>query len=292
MAEESKDILKKLSDFRRKPSLSRLKEIIPFAAHPDDEVKTKAISLITNTVKKSLFDSYHEMDAEIRKGLVHLLEKVNPDIVSLMRKEIYSNDTFKRVRAIQILGLVENKKEQGKYLHQMIKDSDVRIRATVIRTLGELIDKSEVNILMSLLNDFDERVRANTIEALGNLKNKNLVGIISRFRKDSHNRIRANAIKALWNLGNQNIKPYLMEMLLHPDENMRASGAWLLGELGEHNSSFIDYIKVVKYSDSILVRNNIIRALLRMEPIAASYYLNSLFDTYEIEEVKQLYKIK
>jgi HEAT repeat protein len=286
------EIILSIREHKKAHSLLKLKEIIPYTTNSDSQIKEVAVDVATYIIKASLFESYHEMDPQIRLSLANLLIKINPDVITAMHEEVYSNDIFMRVRAIQILGLVGKKSAVEQHLMQMIRDSDEKIRATVIRTLGELIDKSEANILLTLLNDFDERVRANTIEALEHLGNKNLTGILIRYRSDSNNRIRANALKALWNLGHKEIIPFLQEMLENPEENMRASGAWLIGELGKKDAEFIKYIKNIKYSDSILVRNNVIRALLKMDLSVSQIYLNSLFDESEIKEVKELYRIK
>ncbi len=285
-------VLARLRNLEREPNLAHLKEIIPHTSSTSQPVKEFAIQVATQTIKAALFESYHDMDASVRKGLVNLLVKINPDIVFSMRQEIYSADIFKRVRAIQILGLVGNKRYVEQYLVQMIRDSDEKVRATVIRTLGELINKSEANILITLLNDMDERVRANTIEALEKLGNRNLVGILSRYRNDPNNRIRANALKALWALGFKEIRPSLEEMVASPLENMRASAAWLIGEIGKNDPTFLDYIKRIKYSDSALVKNNVIRALLKMDPSFSEIFLTSLFDQSEIRDVKDLYRMK
>lgn len=285
-------VLAKLHQLEREPNLTNLKEIVPHTSSSNAQVRELSILVATLTIKAALFESYHEMDESVRKGLVNLLIKINPDVVFAMRQEIYSADIFKRVRAIQILGLVGNKRYVEQYLVQMIRDSDEKVRATVIRTLGELISKSEANILIVLLNDMDDRVRANTIEALEKLGNKNLIGILSRYRGDPNNRIRANALKALWTLGYKDIKAPLEEMVASSAENMRASAAWLLGEVGKNDPSFLELIKRIKYSDSALVKNNVIRALLKMDPSFAQIYLTSLFDDSEIRDVKEMYRMK
>lgn len=286
------ETLAKLARYKRETSLSNLKEIIEYTTDTDKSIKDLAIQAAITTTKHALFESYHEMDQSVRRGLVNLLMKMNTDIVATMNTEMFSPDIFKRVRAVQILGLVGKRRSVEQHLVKMIRDSDEKIRATVIRTLGELIDKSEANMLLALLNDFDSRVRANTIEALENLGNKNLTGILIRYRNDSNNRIRANALKALWNLGHKDINTSLEEMLTSSDENMRASGIWLIGELGQESAMFERFIKDVKYSDSILVRNNLIRTLLKMNSSFSQMYLDSLFDKSEIEEVKQLYRME
>jgi len=200
------ETLSVLGKYKRNPSLANLKDIIPFTTHAFNKVKQSAIDAATVTIKTALFDSYHDINEDIRKSLVDLMAKIRPDIISTLRNEIYSPNIFKRVRSIQILGLISKKGEVREYLKEMIRDSDEKVRATVIRSLGEMIEKSEANILITLLNDFDDRVRANTIEALEHVGNQNLVGIIARYRNDSHNRIRANAIKALWKLGYKDFK--------------------------------------------------------------------------------------
>ncbi len=285
------EILEQLHESQKKLSLSSLRSILEFTTHQDIEIKRISIATVVTIVKNALFESYHDIQHGVREKMITLLSKMDIDILPVIEKEIRSVDIYKRIRAIQLLGFFGKKQCVEKHLTAMIRDNDEKVRATVIMSIGKLIDRSEANMLLALLNDFDDRVRANTIEALGKLGSKSLIGILLRYKNDANNRIRANTLKALWNLGYKDIIGSLSSMIKSTDENMRASGAWLISELVESDSSFNDYIMDIKFYDSQIVKDNVIRALLKTNPSFSRKYLKSIFQESEIQEVKEMYNL-
>ncbi|MBI3890957.1 MAG: HEAT repeat domain-containing protein [Candidatus Wallbacteria bacterium] len=74
------------------------------------------------------------------------------------------------------------------------KETDARIRASLVMAAGKLGGKLATEMLKSCLSDADGRIRANAVEALrGKVRSEALAGLVH----DADNRCRANAIVAL-----------------------------------------------------------------------------------------------
>ena len=172
----------------------------------------------------------------------------------------------------------------------MVKDKDMKVRATAVHLLGKVVQGKDMTLVVALLNDKDVRVRANTIEALEDIKNPAAVGLIQRFRKDPSNRIRGNALKALWNLGYKEIMDDLKNMLASEQGLLRASGAWVIGEVGKDNREMVDLLASCAQDEDKLVRENVIKAQLKIGGSIAEKYLKFLCDEEEVESAKQKLK--
>jgi len=260
-----------------KKTLASLKILIPLLNTHDSEVHGLALQAAIEILKVNLMNSYEKMDASIRKGLIHLLNKVSPSITQTLKDEVYSADVPRRVRAIQILGLVQSTGEMEGFLKDLLSDSDETIRAATIASMAEYIGTNQLEVLLSLLNDPNERVRANTVEALGKSGNENLIGILLRHKNEKNNRIRANVLKALWHLGYSEIEKHITEMLNHDEKNMHLSAIWLIGEIARENSKFIPLILNIENKDDAETRARITETLLKLDSELAASYLEKLY---------------
>ncbi|MFH1761412.1 MAG: HEAT repeat domain-containing protein [bacterium] len=267
-----------LDDCEKSGKLSALKIVIPLFNSDDLEIRQRCAVLSVNIIKKNLMESYDKLEHGVRRGLSELLKRMGSDISKLLKNECYSPDVNKRIRAIQILGLIKPPREMEAFLRDMVNDPDVKIRATSIKSLAEQDDSSmALKILLSLLNDFDDRVKANTIEAIGATGNENLVGILSRYKRDKNNRIRANVLKALWELGYKEIDSAVREMLTADDPGMRYSALWLIGELGRKNPKFINLLQEMDNRNEPEIKELIISTLMKVDNEIAGEYLESFF---------------
>lgn len=284
--EEIRDLLNR---YDSEGSPDSLTQALPYTRHNDSRVRSLATAACTSIIKRILLDPLLELDADTRRALVNLVARLSGDVVGLFYFELQSPDMSLRTRAVQTLGLATDAREDViKCLSDMVRGSEERLRATIITALGQLVAKREAAILLPLLNDLDERVRANTVEALGSLDNANLVGVLSRFRYDPNNRIRANALKALFGLGYRNIWSSLDQMVKSESPRFRASAAWLIGEIAGRDPQVLRILARIRFSDSALVRRNVIRALLKIDTEVARVYLDTLFTPSEVLEVREV----
>jgi HEAT repeat protein len=203
---------------------------------------------------------------------------------------LYNENDEKRLRAVQVLGLLNAGQKVREVVSEMVKDKDQKVRATSVHLLGKLVQRKDMNLVVALLNDRDIRVRANTIEALERIGNPSAAALLHRFRKDPSNRIRGNTLKALWNLGVRDILDDLKVMILHVSHLMRASGAWVMGEIGKDNPEIIELIARVVQDEDKLARENAIRAQLKIGGEMAEKYLKYLCEEEEVQDVKNKMK--
>lgn len=277
-----------LQRYESESSLSCLRQVNPYTSHPDPGIRDLATSVCTSIIRRTLLESFQEMDKSSRQSLVNMLGELGQNVFELFLGELLSPDASRRLRAVQILSLATDAREDViSHLLPLLRDRDEKLRATIASTLGQLVDRTETTALLQMLRDMDVRVRANAIEALGSLGNRNLVGILMRFRHDPNNRIRANALKALHGLGCRDIRSSLDEMVRSQSPAFRASAAWLIGEIGQNDPGLVQILPEMQFSDSTLVRDNMILALLKIGTGTARAYLNALFKPSEIDAVRQ-----
>lgn len=286
--ESLEEIRTLLHRYESECSLGSLRQVNPYTSHPDPEIRSLAKLVCTSIIKRALLDSFQEMDPGVRKRLVNMLGELGQNVFELFLGDLLSPDASRRLRAVQILSLAEDAREDViSHLLPMLRDRDERLRATIASTLGQLVDRTETTVLLQMLRDMDVRVRANAIEALGSLGNRNLVGILMRFRHDPNNRIRANALKALYGLGCRDIRSSLDEMVRSKSPAFRASAAWLIGEIAQNEPALVQIFPEMQFRDSTLVRDNMILALLKIGTGTARAYLDALFTPPEIDAVRE-----
>ncbi len=257
-------------------TLGDLQKIMPFLKHKSSAVAREAVQATAGIIKENLITRFHDLEPQVRQKLGLLMEQVHPKVINEIAKDAYSDDEQRRVRAVQVLGLLKKNPGVRDILAKLIQDRDQKIRATAINLLGKIIGPNDQQILLSLLNDPDKRVRANTVEALESLGNKRLVPVLLRFRKDPNNRIRGNVIKALFTLGYTEVIPDLLEMLESDNNFMKATALWVVSQICTGTGEIIDLAANNLLSDNRMVRENAQKALEALDTPRAKGYLNYL----------------
>ena len=223
--------------------------------------------------QENLIACFNDLGINVRQKLGKIVQSLDSPVVDELGKDIFCENERRRLRAVQILGLLENNPRIKSILVKLIHDIDEKIRATAIIILGKITAQNDHDILLSLLSDNDKRVRANTIEALEITGNKRLIPILLRFRKDPVNRIRGNTLKALYNLGYTGIEQDLMEMLKDKDEFMRASALWVVTQIKLSKPDFEDISASYLLAESSMLRSNALKALKTLNTPRSIGYL-------------------
>ncbi|MFW5774934.1 MAG: HEAT repeat domain-containing protein [Chitinivibrionales bacterium] len=257
-------------------TLGDLQKLMPFLKHKHSAVIAMAVNATAGIIKENLISRFHDLHPQVRQKLCTLMEQVHPTVIKEIAKDIYGEDEQRRLRAVQILGLMKKNPSVRDILAKLIQDRDQKVRATAINLLGKLIGPNDQQVLLSLLNDPDKRVRANTVEALESLGNKRLVPILLRFRKDQNNRIRGNVIKALYTLGYTEIIPDLLEMLESDNNFMKATALWVVSQICTGTEEVIDLAAHNLLSENTMVRENATKALCALDTPRARGYLHYL----------------
>jgi HEAT repeat protein len=256
--------------------LTDLQVMLSFVKNPDPRLAGIAVVACSNLIRNNLITHFHELDPQVRQKLSVIMESLVPQIIDEIGKDLWGNDDNRRLRALQILGLLKKNPTIRDILAKLVQDKDDKIRATAVNLMGRVIGPNEHDLIMSLLNDKDKRVRANTVEALERLGNKRLVPILMRFRKDPVNRIRGNVLKALYSLGVTDIADDLTAMLSSQDHFMKASGLWVVSQIKLRLPKIDDLAGRCYLSDNAMVFSNAKKALLAIDSPRSLGYLRYL----------------
>ncbi|MBN1757572.1 MAG: HEAT repeat domain-containing protein [Chitinispirillaceae bacterium] len=265
-----------LSRYAVEGKLGNLQAVLAFLKNDDERVRTTATQAASAIIKENLISYYHDISEEVRTKLGQLLQSLDPRIIDEISKDLYGESNERRLRAIQVLGLLHKNPRIPEILGNLVKDRDEKIRATAVNLLGKFIGPDRQQLILALLNDPDKRVRANTVEALERVGNKRLVPILLRFRKDASNRIRGNILKALYNLGHKEIEQDLLEMLRQPSELMKASALWVISQITCCSRAIEDAAGLAFLSENEMVYRNAKNALTRLSTPRANGYLRYL----------------
>ncbi|MGD9202702.1 MAG: HEAT repeat domain-containing protein [Chitinispirillia bacterium] len=270
------EVCSALEILRNEGTLSDIQVILPLLKKKNISVMKAAVNAACNIIRERLVTHFNELEPDVRKKLSTLMESLDPAIINEISKDIFSEDKNRRLRAVQILGLLKKNPQIHFILAKLIKDGDEKIRATAITLLGKMVDPKDNKTILSLLSDKDKRVRANTIEALENLGDKKLVPILIRFKSDQNNRIRGNVLKALFFLGYTDIESDLMSMLESGNEFMIASALWVITKTRFSTPKILDATGYCLLATNKMVTDNARKALKSQNTSRSLGYLRYL----------------
>ena len=275
-SENPEEVISSLRILSTQGQLSDLQAIMVLFKHPVAAIKHASIETTILLIRENLISHFNDLDPSVRQKLGIVLQSLDPPVIDELGKDLWCDLEERRLRAVQILGLLHKNPRVKIVLAKLVQDKNVKIRATAVNLLGKVIGQNDHDLILWLLNDSDKRVRANTIEALESTGNKRLVPILLRFRKDSSNRIRGNVLKALFTLGFTDIQQDLMEMLNSGNELMQASALWVISQIKLKKTPLEDAAGSFLLSDSEMVRINAKKALQALETPRANGYLRYL----------------
>jgi len=287
---EPQKVIKGIDLLRAEGSLADLHTLMDLMKSEVAPVRQKAVDTAADLILRNLIQYFGQIQSSVRESLAKLLEKLDPAVINRIAEGLYADDEERRLRAVQVLGLLGKNGKVTQIVAEMVKDKDRKVRATAVHLLGKHSAGKDMSLAAALLNDADARVRANTVEALAEIGNPAAVGLLLRFRKDPSNRIRGNVLKALWSLGNHDVVAELKEMITSSDHLMRATAAWVIGEIGKDNREMIDLAASCAQDENKLVRENVIAAQLKIGGAIAEKYLKYLCEQEEVEEAKKKLK--
>ncbi len=256
--------------------LPDLQIILNYTKNANAQIKNQAVSSASDLIRGNLITHFQELEPQVRQKLGTIMETLDPLVIDEIVKDLYSDDNDRRIRAIQILGLLKKNPKIRELMATLVQDRNEKIRATAVNLLGRIIGPENQELILSLLNDKDKRVKANTVEALEAVGNKKIIPILLRYRKDPNNRIRGNVLKALFTLGYSDIEPDLLEMLKNSDNFMRASGLWVISKIKITSVELEDLSGFYILSDNEMVYNNAKLALSALNTPRSKGYIRYL----------------
>jgi len=256
--------------------LTDLQPVLALVKSTNPSIHASAVQASSALIKENLITHFNEIGQSIREKLGLLLQSLDPSVMNEISNDLYADSDERRLRAVQILGLLKKNPQIREILAKLIHSRDVKIRATAVNLLGRVIGPNDHDLILQLLNDKDLRVRANTIEALESLNNKRLVPILLRFRKDTNNRIRGNVIKALFTLGYTEIESDLLEMLNNTNHLMQASAIWVMSKISFFSKDVENAIGYCLLSKQEIVFSNAKKTLQNLNTPRSNGYLRYL----------------
>lgn len=257
-------------------NLSDLSAILPLVKHNDKLVSTAAISAACLIIKEKLVENFNSLPEETRNKLATLMESLDPSIIREISSDLFHQDQQRRVRAVQVLGLLKRHPQLKSLLAKLVTDRDEKIRATAATLLYKFTSPDDQDTVISLLNDNDMRVRANTVETLENTGNARMIPVLKRFRRVESNRMRGNVLKALYNLGFKEIESDLLEMMNMKDDFMTASALWVISQTQITSKAIIDKTAHFLTSANDMVLQNAHKALDALPHPRAKGFLKHL----------------
>lgn len=118
-------------------------------------------------------------------------------------------------------------------------EKEPRVRATIVRAVGKLGDRSHIGVLELALRDGHDRVRANAVEAYAALTTAEDRRPLSFLLRDPNNRVRTNAILALWGLGLKDVREALIALSRGDTARDRLSAIWAINSIGEQAGNLL-----------------------------------------------------
>jgi HEAT repeat protein len=114
-----------------------------------------------------------------------------------------------------------------------LRKATPRVKAQIVRALGEAGDRDAVLPLLALLRDDNLLVRVETLEALGRLHAVRALPLVQVFLRESDANLRAAAARTLGAIGDARALPALRRALEDEAPLVAESAAEALGGLGE-----------------------------------------------------------
>jgi HEAT repeat protein len=209
----------------------------------------------------------NDISPTVRNRAVISIGKIGSSRVMTHLIDAYSREDETAIRDVIVSTALSINPDlaMARLTEKFTREENSRMRANLIKSLGNTAAPQAVLLLSKALKDSDSRVRANAVEAIGQLNDPQLSEMLFPLLHDSHNRVRSNAATALWKLGGMGSVLTLKQMLRSPHKQMRASAAWALGEIGA--LQFSDSLQYLTNDSDPDVRRCALKALAKLSKI-------------------------
>jgi len=212
-----------------------------------------------------LLEMLDDDNIQVRIAAVVSLKSFNDKkIVENLIRALADSSEWVRVHAVEGICQFRDKKHIELLTKFLENEDSEKVRATLIKALGELGGAKVIPILTLYLKDPNARVRANAVEAIENIAGSSSANIKEHFiplLDDENNRVKANTVKALFKMGESKAIEVLKNMIRSKDDWMRASAAYVFGVIEYEDS--VKYLLNALDDDCWFVVKNAIKSLLK-----------------------------
>ena len=147
---------------------------------------------------RRLREALNDNNTAVRYLAANSLKTLNCDgVVDALLFALTDSYEWIRIRAIEGLGDRQALEAVEPFMHYLDKDSNPKVRATLVKHLGRFGELKLIPLIASYLDDDDARVRANAVEGLGFYPTEFVASILRPHKDDTNSRIRANVAVAL-----------------------------------------------------------------------------------------------
>jgi HEAT repeat protein len=136
---------------------------------PDKQKRLKIIKAIARLqaswVPKVLLETLNDPSEDVRNQIVKLLGEREFLSLNLIYSKLVKSPWYVKSAALKVMAIKKDP-DSIKYIEQTIEDSNVDVRRTATRALGEIGGKEALRLLVRLAKDSSPYVRSSAEEAL------------------------------------------------------------------------------------------------------------------------------
>ncbi|MCK4427502.1 MAG: HEAT repeat domain-containing protein [candidate division Zixibacteria bacterium] len=197
---------------RRVGSVLNEKEVIDLS-----KVKEYLLSLNWNSVSPILHMLRDLKYSPARKMVCEVLEEVGKDHIGVVGEGVYDSLWYVARNVAFVLGRI-GKEEGVKFLKNIIKHSDLRVRKEVITSLTKIGGKESQALLVSALDDEDKPIRILASRGLARRKEKEALSALMKIIQsdefiDALSDEKRQMLESLALIGEDEVVPFLKKLV-------------------------------------------------------------------------------
>ncbi len=292
----SKDEKKKLHAvvfLEKKGNLTHIRHLMELIKEAiDPYLKRSACHSVAAIIRRNLIRNYSGMTNKMRRQLVSILKKLDSQVVITLAEDLKSTNEDVRFNAVRVLALIGDHPQIRTVIKNLVTDKNELVRATAVSLLSKMTNSVDMELLSTILKDDDKRVVSNCIEVIEAMDQPRFIPLLLKLKHHSVNRTRGNVVKALWKMGHNSKEVFeMLTEMVSDNENflMRATACWVIGECANDcDFEFLELLASCANDPEKLVRENVIKAQIKIGGDAIEVYQKKLSNPKEVEEIKKL----
>ncbi|MGE5344098.1 MAG: HEAT repeat domain-containing protein [Candidatus Omnitrophota bacterium] len=241
-------------------SAKALKPLLKLLQDPDSYVQKSAIEALAKlgNIKavKALTIRLTDKDPKVRNDTARILEKLtsrknadfirqskradlerdlqkpsNPPDLEYAKKVLRQDNIHKKIKVAEALSEFPSKKG-NLILLEMLNDRNIRVRLSVITSIGKTKDKSFLSSMQKLIQDQNANIREVAVEALAEIAAPESMEVLKKISINENERIptRFNAIVGLSNIQHPDALQFLIKLLDNENEAIEYHTVMAIGK--------------------------------------------------------------
>ncbi len=126
------DVVEALKEFEKQKNMQDLSLTIAMIRNSNQLIKNAAIQSTVSIIRNSILFNYTELRFEGRLKLAQIIDKIHPDTVEELIKDINGVNEERRIQGLMILGLMQRRPHVRRVLEAQLKSRNEKIRATAL----------------------------------------------------------------------------------------------------------------------------------------------------------------